>query len=169
MLFLLLTVLLTLGSHLIFLWIIQEMKQSNSATVLVLSHVLLFVTLGTVARQAPMSMELSRQAYRSGVPFPTPGDLSDSGLEPASLVSPALAGRFCKVVTKSSLKWSPPPFQVSRFKFLPFFSTPPFPTLHYLYPCPQHRHPFKISPVEQLFSNVSIYPKNQYGLLECRF
>ena len=35
-----------------------------------------------------------RQEYWSGLPFPPPGDLPDSGMEPESLVSPALAGRF---------------------------------------------------------------------------
>ena len=39
-------------------------------------------------------MEISRQEYWSGVPFPTPGDLSDLGIEPKSLVSLALAGGF---------------------------------------------------------------------------
>ena len=39
-------------------------------------------------------MELSRQEYWSGMPFPSPGDLPDPGLELATLVSPALAGRF---------------------------------------------------------------------------
>ena len=39
-------------------------------------------------------MEFSRQEYWSGLPFPTPGDLPDPGTELASLVSPALAGRF---------------------------------------------------------------------------
>ena len=48
----------------------------------------------TVALQAPLSMEFSRQEYWSGFPFPPPGDLPDPGVEPASLVSPALAGRF---------------------------------------------------------------------------
>ena len=43
---------------------------------------------------APLSMEFSRQEYWCGLPFPTPGDLPDPGIEPASLVSPALAGRF---------------------------------------------------------------------------
>ena len=57
----------------------------------VLSHVQLFVTAWTVAQQAPLSMEFSRQEYWSGLPFPTPGDLSDPGNEPASL---ALAGEF---------------------------------------------------------------------------
>ena len=40
-------------------------------------------------------MEFLRQGYWSGLPFPTPGDLPDPGIEPASVVSPALAGRFC--------------------------------------------------------------------------
>ena len=39
-------------------------------------------------------MEFSRQEYWSGLPFPTPGDLPNPGIEPASLVSPALAGEF---------------------------------------------------------------------------
>jgi len=39
-------------------------------------------------------MEFSRLEYWSGLPFPTAGDLPDPGIEPASPVSPALAGRF---------------------------------------------------------------------------
>ena len=49
-----------------------------------LSHVRLFVTLWTVAHQAPPSMEFSRQEYWSGLPFPSPGDLPDPGNEPGS-------------------------------------------------------------------------------------
>ena len=40
-------------------------------------------------------MELSRQEHWSGLPFPPPGDLPDPGIRPASLVTPASAGRFC--------------------------------------------------------------------------
>ena len=47
-----------------------------------------------IACQAPLSMGFPRQKYWSGLPFPTPGDLRDPGIEPTSLVSPALAGRF---------------------------------------------------------------------------
>ena len=54
----------------------------------------LFPTLWTVARQAPLSMGFSRQEYWSGLPFPSPGDLSDPRIEPTSLMSPALAGGF---------------------------------------------------------------------------
>ena len=39
----------------------------------------------TVARQAPLSMGFSRQEYWGGLPFPTPGDLPDPGIEPLSL------------------------------------------------------------------------------------
>ena len=48
----------------------------------------------TVARQAPLPMEISRQESWSGLPFPMPWDLPDPGTEPAALASPALAGRF---------------------------------------------------------------------------
>ena len=50
------------------------------------------VRLWTVAHQAPLSMEFFRQEYWSGLPLPTPEDLLDPGIEPASLVFPALAG-----------------------------------------------------------------------------
>ena len=49
-----------------------------------LSRVRLFVTPWTVAYQAPPSMGFSRQEYWSGVPFPSPGDLPDPGIEPGS-------------------------------------------------------------------------------------
>ena len=44
----------------------------------------LFASLWTVARQAPLSMGFSRQDYWSGLPFPTPGDLPNSRIEPTS-------------------------------------------------------------------------------------
>ena len=62
--------------------------------VLVAQSVQLFVTPCSVARQAPQSMGFSRQEYWSGVLFPSPWDLSNSGIEPTSAVSPVLAGRF---------------------------------------------------------------------------
>ena len=54
----------------------------------------LFVTLWTVALQAPLSMGFSRQEYWSGLPFPTLVDLPNPGIEPMSLVSPVLAVMF---------------------------------------------------------------------------
>ena len=47
-----------------------------------------------VARRAPLPMEFSRQEYWSRLPFPVQGDLPDLGIEPPSLVSPALAAEF---------------------------------------------------------------------------
>ena len=58
------------------------------------SSVRLFATLWTVAHQAPLPMGFSRQESWSELPCPPPGDLPHPGMEPESLVSPALAGRF---------------------------------------------------------------------------
>ena len=63
----------------------------------VLSHfscVRLFVTLWSIDSQAPLSMGFSRHEYWSGLSCPPPGDLPIPGIEPASLISPALAGGF---------------------------------------------------------------------------
>ena len=49
-----------------------------------LSRVRLSATLRTVAHQAPPSMGFSRHEYWSGLPFPSPGDLPDPGIEPGS-------------------------------------------------------------------------------------
>ena len=68
-----------------------------------------FTTLWTVAHQAPLSMEFSRQEYWSGLPFPSPGDLPDSGIK---LTSPTLADRF---FTTEPLK---PNFKVALYKLL---------------------------------------------------
>ena len=58
--------------------IISEVK------VKALSCVRLFVTPRTLAYQASLSMGFSRQEYWSGLPFPSPGDLPDAGIEPGS-------------------------------------------------------------------------------------
>ena len=58
------------------------------------SCVRLLATLWTVALQAHLSMEFSRQEHWSGLPFPPPGDLSNPGIEPTCPVSAVLAGRF---------------------------------------------------------------------------
>ena len=54
-----------------------------------LCHVLLFVISWTVAHQAPLFVEFSKQEYWSGLPFPTTRGLPDPGMEPTS---PAFAG-----------------------------------------------------------------------------
>ena len=60
----------------------------------------------TVACQAPLFMEFPRQEYWGGLPFPTPGDPPDPGIEPECLASPALAGRFFTTSTIwDALRW----------------------------------------------------------------
>jgi len=54
-----------------------------------------FVTPGTITLQAPLSMEFSRQEYRSGWPFPPPRDFPYLGIKPTS---PALTGGFFTTV-----------------------------------------------------------------------
>ena len=55
-----------------------------SVKVKLLSRIRLFVTPWTAAYQAPLSMGFSRLEYWSGLPFPSPGDLPDPGIEPGS-------------------------------------------------------------------------------------
>jgi len=63
-------------------------------SVCTLSCVRLLATPWTVAHQAPLSMEFSRQEYWSRLPFPTAGNLPEPGNKATFLTSPALAGRF---------------------------------------------------------------------------
>ena len=58
------------------------------------SHVGVFAIPWTVARQAPLSMGLSRQEYWNGLLHPPPEDLCNPGTDPSSLTSPELAGGF---------------------------------------------------------------------------
>ena len=62
------------------------------------SCVQLFATPWTVAHQAPLIMEFSRQEYWSML-YPAPQDLHNPGIKPASLMSPAVAGRFLNIST----------------------------------------------------------------------
>ena len=65
---------------------LSEWTELNTMKVKVksLSRVQLFATPWTVAYQAPLSTGFSRQEYRSGLPFPSPGDLPDPGIDPGS-------------------------------------------------------------------------------------
>ena len=65
-------------------------SDAHSRSLCMFSHVRLFVTPWTVSHR--LLLELSRQEYWSGLPFPTPGNLPNPGIEPMSLGSPALAG-----------------------------------------------------------------------------
>ena len=67
----------------------------------------LFVTPWTIACQAPLSMEFSRQKYWSELLFPTHEDLPDPEIEPESLVSLALVGGFFTTVPSGK-----PPIQM---------------------------------------------------------
>ena len=87
--------------------------------VYVLSHfssVQLGVTLWTTACQAPLSMEFSKQDYWKGLPFPSPnpGDLPNPGIEPTSLISPALAGGFftTSATWEANRRWVLPNFHL---------------------------------------------------------
>ena len=72
-----------------------------------LSRVRLFATPWTVARQAPLSMGFSRQEYWSGLPFRSPGDLSDPGIEPGS---PRIGGRLFEYVYSNTVNHLKPTF-----------------------------------------------------------
>ena len=79
-----------------------------------LSRVRLFVTPWTVAHQAPPSMGFSRQEYWSGLPFPSPGDLPNPGIEPRS---PTLRPRcFNLCITRKALKCKNPGTNIKDFK-----------------------------------------------------
>ena len=70
-----------------------------------LSRARLFATPWTIAHQAPLSMEFSRQEYWSRLPFASPGDLPDPGIEPLSPVAPTLADGF---FTIGATTWANP-------------------------------------------------------------
>ena len=78
-----------------------------------LGRVRLFATPWTVAYQSPQSMEFSRQEYCSGLPFPSPGDLPNSGIEPGSpalqtdALLPELPGKPFKDTTRINTVFSP--------------------------------------------------------------
>ena len=72
------------------------------------SSLQLFVTPRTVAPQAPLSMGFPRQKYWNGLPFPSPGDLLNPGIESASPVSPVLQADYLLL----SHQGSPFPIQI---------------------------------------------------------
>ena len=103
-----------------------------------LSHVWLFATPWTVAYQAPLSMGFCRQECWSRLPFPSPGDLPNLGIEPGSpaLQADALPSEppgkpwSCSVVSNSATPWTvahqaPPSMEFSRQRY---WSGLPFPS-----------------------------------------
>ena len=88
------------------------------------------VTSWTIAHQAPLSMEFSRQEYWSGLPFPSVGDLPDPGIK---LTSPALAGGFFTAEPPGKLSYvdpshPPPPPLPTTTSCIPAGSTLAFPS-----------------------------------------
>ena len=73
----------------------------------------LFATLWTEDCQAPLSMGFSRQAYWSELPGPSPGNLLDRGIKPASLVSPPLGGGSLSLSPPGKISCCPREFQQS--------------------------------------------------------
>ena len=69
-------------------------SESFPMSQLCFSSVQFFVTLWTIAVQAPLFMRFSRQEYWRELPCPPPQDLPDPGIKPTSLASPALTGKF---------------------------------------------------------------------------
>ena len=64
--------------------IVQLLEYYSSSCLVAQSYPTESCNLWTVAHQASPSMEFSRQEYWSGLPFPSPGDLSNPGIEPRS-------------------------------------------------------------------------------------
>ena len=63
---------------------LSNLQNHPAVKVKSLSCVQLFATPWTIAHQAPLSMGFSKQEYWSGLPFPSPGDLPNPGIEPRS-------------------------------------------------------------------------------------
>ena len=85
-------------------WVFVPGLPSSCVCAQSLQSCMILWDLWTVAWQAPLSMGFSRQEYWSELPCPPPRDLPDSGIEPMSLMSPALVGRFFT----TSITWKGP-------------------------------------------------------------
>ena len=81
-------------------WATSQAQYTLRVHTQLLSHVRLFATPQTKAHQIPLSMELSRQEYWSGLPFPISRDPPNPGIKP---MSPALTGRFFTTVQLEKL------------------------------------------------------------------
>ena len=105
------------------------------------SNVQLFETLWTIAYQTLLSMGFPRQYYWSGLPFPSLGDLPDPGIEPTSLRSPALAGKFFTLVPPGEYQFSSVQFSLLAVSDC----LQPHESQHARPPCP--------SPTSRVYSN----------------
>ena len=104
------------------------------------SHVWLFATPWTVAHQAPLSIEFSRQEYWNGLPCLPPEDLPDSGITPESFMSPALTDWF--FTTWEALRLYPRQIEQDPWEKDPGINIYIFSFIFYtLYPIPQSSKP----------------------------
>ena len=130
-----------------------------------LNHVQLFVTPWTVACQPPLAMEIFRQEYWNRLPFHTPGDLSNPGIEPTSLGSPASAVQFSSVQLLSHAQLFATPWTAahqaslsitSSWNLLKFMSIESvMPSNHFIL-CYPLLLPPSIFPSISVFSNESV-------------
>ena len=76
---------------------LDSILKSRDITLLTKVHIvkaMVFPVVWTIVPQAPLSTGFSKQEYCSGLPFPSPGDLPDPGIEPTYLMYPSLAVMF---------------------------------------------------------------------------
>ena len=97
---------------------IRHPRDSHAMHVSGFSRVRLFAIPWTVARQVPLCKGFSSQEYWTVSPCPPPGDLSDPGIEPASFMSPASAGRFFT----TNATWGAPAIHLSWLYFAKYNS-----------------------------------------------
>ena len=115
-----------------------------------LSHVQLFVTPWTVAYEAPLSVEFSRQEYWTGLPFSSPGDFPDPGIEPGS---PTL---------QSDTLPSEPPGKPWMVTWLVPKDTASVPALTPLYPAGLRKFSSTSTPQQQLQKAQSHYKRSPH-------
>ena len=84
---------------------VQKFPKFCSVVVQSLSHARLFVTALTVAHQAPLSMEFSRQECWNRLPFPTPGDLPDLGIRPRDQTYISCSSCFARQIIYHCATW----------------------------------------------------------------
>ena len=88
-----------------------------------LRHVRLFAIPWTVAHQAPLSMGFPRQEYRSRLPFPSPADLPNPGIQPVFPGSPTLAGEFFTTEPSGKAKTRQGGTQISTGNFFKYIQS----------------------------------------------
>ena len=77
----------------------------------------LFASPWTLAHQAPLSMEFSKEEYWNELPFPSPGDLPDSGIEPRSLALQGFLTVWATRETHTKTFWFLPPLKTQPHSF----------------------------------------------------